>query len=152
MERKCGDCALKALKNGLCPVFNANMEGKSGCPHFTTELTLCDVCGHLILGESYLQEDNGVFHILCVECATGHPCKSCKELQYCRFQTDQDCQEPPFVMVQQRQGNMVVQQQIMNPKRVEATCADGCPCFNKEHGCMREYGCGCTNHLMNWRN
>ena len=139
MEHKCGDCALKALKHGMCPVFNANMEGKSGCPHFTTQLTTCDVCGNLILGESYLQEEDGVFYILCAE------------IRHCRFQTDQDCQEPPYVMVQQRQGNMVVQQQIQNPKRVQATCANGCPCYSEEHGCMREYGCGCNNHKFNWR-
>ena len=59
MERVCGNCALKALKNGLCPVFNANMEGKSGCPHFTTELTSCDVCGRLILGDSLREGDQG---------------------------------------------------------------------------------------------
>ena len=152
MERKCGDCALKALKHGMCPVFNANMEGHSGCPHFTTQLTSCDVCGNVILGESYLQEENGVFHILCAECANGHPCKTCKELNNCRFRTDQDCQEPPYVMVQQRQGNMVVQQQIQNPKRVQATCANGCLCYSEEHGCMREYGCGCQNLKINWRN
>ena len=151
MERKCGDCALKSIKHGLCPIFNANMEGHSGCPHFTTTLTSCDTCGNLILGESYIQEDNGIYHIMCADCTVGHPCKSCAEVGYCRFQNDQSCQEPPYVMVQQRQGNMVVQQQIQNPKRIQATCAAGCSCYSEEHGCMREHGCGCNNHKFNWR-
>ena len=151
MERKCGQCALKALKNGMCPVFNANMEEESGCPYFTTEIHICEICGNLIPKGGYIQEDNGEFHLMCNDCATGHPCKSCKEVRNCRFETDQDCQEPPYVMVQQRQGNMVVQTQALNPRRVQATCAAGCSCYSEEHGCMREYGCGCNNHKFNWR-
>ena len=152
MERKCGQCALKALKNGMCPVFNANMEGESGCPYFTTEIHACETCGNLIPKGGYIQEDNGEFHLMCSDCATGHPCKSCKKVNSCQFETDQNCQEPPYVMVQQRQGNMIVQTQALNPKRVQATCAQGCPCYNAEHGCMREYGCGCQNLTFNWRN
>ena len=152
MERKCGDCALKALKNGMCPVFNADMEGHSGCPYFTTEITRCNICGNIILTDSYLQEEDGVFHVICRNCVTGHPCRTCKEVNQCWFRTDETCQEPAYVTVQQRQGNMVVQTQIQNPKRVEATCAQGCPCYNAEHGCMREYGCGCQNLTFNWRN
>ena len=148
---KCGQCALKALKNGMCPVFNANMEGENGCPYFTAEIHTCEICGNIIPKGGYIQEDNGEFHLMCGDCATGHPCKSCKEVNSCRFETDQNCQEPPYVMVQQRQGNMVVQTQSLNPKRVQATCAAGCSCYSEEHGCMREYGCGCNNHKFNWR-
>ena len=95
MERKCGQCALKALKNGMCPIFNANMEGENGCPYFTTEIHACEICGNLIPKGGYIQEDNGEFHLMCGDCATGHPCKSCKEVRNCRFETDQNCQEPP---------------------------------------------------------
>ena len=151
MERNCGQCALKALRNGMCPVFNANMEGENGCPYFTTEIHTCDICGNPIPKGGYIQEDNGEFHLMCDNCATGHPCRSCKEVRNCRFETDQDCQEPPYVMVQQRQGNMVVQTQALNPRRVQATCAAGCSCYSEEYGCMKEHGCGCNNHKFNWR-
>ena len=152
MERKCGSCALKALKNGMCPVFNANMEGENGCPYHTIELKTCAVCGFVIPQGGYVQEEDGVFHLMCGNCVNGHPCRTCKNVIDCRFQNDQNCQEPPLVMVQQRQGNMVVQTQIKNPKRVQATCAQGCLCYNEEHGCMREYECGCQNLKINWRN
>ena len=157
MERKCGQCALKALKNGMCPIFNANMEGENGCPYFTTEIHACEICGNLIPKGGYIQEEDGAFHLMCGDCATGHPCKSCKEVNSCRFETDQNCQEPPYVMVQQRQGNMVVQTQALNPKRVQATCANGCPCFREEgledgDFCWKQIGCGCNNHKNNWRN
>jgi hypothetical protein len=93
---------------------------------------------------------------MCGECATGHPCRSCTHVNECRFQSDESCQEPPFVMVQQRQGNMVVQSQQLNPKRVQATCASGCPCFRQEgledgDFCWKQTGCGCVNHKNNWR-
>ena len=152
MKRKCDDCALKALKNGMCPVFNVNMEGENGCPYFTTELKLCEICGSIVPKGGYIQEDEGIFHLMCGDCATGHPCKTCTELTFCRFQNDQACQEPPYVMVQQRQGNMIVQTQTINPKRIQATCAQGCPCYSEEHHCLREFGCGCSNLKINWRN
>lgn len=151
MERKCGNCALKALKGGMCPIFNANMENENGCPRFTSEFAICDICGNIILNNSYLQEEDGTIHLFCEECAIGHPCRTCKEISDCKFQTDKSCQEPPFIMAQQRQGNVVMQQQVTNPKRVQATCANGCKCYNSEHGCMREYGCGCENLKINWR-
>ena len=151
MERKCGDCALKAIKHGMCPIFNANMEEENGCPYFTTEIHACEICGSIIPKGGYFQEDNGEFHLMCGNCATGHPCKSCREIKNCRFETDQSCQEPPYVMIQQRQGNMVVQKQVLNPKRIQATCAAGCFCYNEEHGCMKEHGCDCNNHKFNWR-
>jgi hypothetical protein len=56
-----------------------------------------------------------------------------------------------------RQGNMIAQTQVMNPKRVEATCRRGCPCFNEDgldNGtfCMRQNGdCGCKKYHTNWR-
>ena len=154
MERKCGQCALKALKNGMCPIFNANMEGENGCPYFTTEIHACEICGNLIPKGGYIQEDNGEFHLMCGDCTMGHPCKSCKEVRNCRFETDQDCQEPPYVMIQQRQGNMVVQTQTLNPKRVQATCAQGCPCYHdgEDFHCWKQMSCGCNNHKNNWRN
>ena len=157
MERKCGDCALKALKNGMCPVFNANMEGGSGCPYFTTHLDICEVCGNVILSSSIIQEEDGVFHLMCRNCATGHPCAACTSVRECRLQTDQSCPEPLYVMVQHRQGNMIVQQQSLNPKRVQATCAQGCPCYREEgleEGafCWKMLDCGCKNLKINWRN
>lgn len=157
MERRCGDCALKALKGGMCPVFNANMEGENGCPYFTTELKVCEICGSIVPKGGYLQEDNEVFHLICNDCATGDPCRTCKQIKECRFQTDQSCSEPPYVMVQHRQGNAIIQSQQLNPKRVQATCAQGCLCFREEgleNGdfCWKQTGCGCNNLKINWRN
>ncbi len=157
MLRNCKYCALKNLKNGTCPIFDEKMEDELGCPYFTTNLDVCDVCGNPFLKGGYLQEENGVYHMMCGNCATGNPCKTCTHSQQCRFQTDQSCSEPPYIMVQQRQGNMIMQTQQLNIKRVQATCARGCVCFREkgledELFCWRQIGCGCNNLKVNWRN
>lgn len=158
MEHKCGQCALKALKGGMCPVFNADMSNEDGCPCFTTELHTCEVCGNLILRSGALeQDDEGSWHSMCSNCLGSPPCQTCVRTKECAFQTDQTCPEPPVIMVQQRQGNMIMQTQKINPKRVEATCRKGCPCFFEDglddgNFCLKQIGCGCKSYKTNWRN
>lgn len=154
MRRKCGNCALRAVKNGVCPIFNTRMNDESCCPYFSYEAQFCRICGNLIPKGGCFMEENGSFYMMCDDCVTGHPCKSCKEVQGCRFETDQECQEPPYIMTQRRQGSMVVQTQILNPKRIQATCAQGCPCYHdgEDFHCWKQTGCGCNNHNYNWRN
>lgn len=154
MEYKCGQCALKALQGGMCPIFRADMSEKDGCPYFASELRTCHICGSVIFGAGILEADGDIWHELCQRCAAAAPCAVCQHTD-CRFQSDQSCQEPPFVMVEQRKGNMIMQTQAINPKRVQATCAQGCSCYHEtEEGfiCFRQEGCGCKNYKTNWRN
>ena len=154
MEHKCGQCALKALQGGMCPIFRADMSEKDGCPYFTSELRTCHICGSVIFGAGILEADEDIWHELCQRCAAAAPCAVCQHTD-CRFQSDQSCQEPPFVMVEQRKGNVIMQAQAINPKRVQATCAQGCSCYHEtEEGfiCFRQEGCGCKNYKTNWRN
>ena len=156
MERNCGQCALKTLKGGMCPIFNADMSDELGCPYFTPNVEFCDVCGSPIIGKAFVEEDDGRVHLFCRQCAGAPHCQTCR-FSYCAFLQDASCQEPPMVMRQMRQGNMIIQQQMMNPKRVEATCRKGCPCFNEDGlddgtFCVKQEGCGCNKYKMNWRN
>lgn len=154
MEHKCGQCALKALQGGMCPIFRADMSEKDGCPYFTSELRTCHICGSVIFGAGILEADEDIWHELCQRCAAAAPCAVCQHTD-CRFQSDQSCQEPPFVMVEQRKGNVIMQAQAINPKRVQATCAQGCSCYHEtDEGfiCFRQEGCGCKNYKTNWRN
>jgi hypothetical protein len=101
------------------------------------------------------RDENGVWHEMCPRCANAPRCSTCIH-SYCAFQQDTNCQEPPMVMRQMRQGNMIVQQQVMNPKRVEATCRQGCPCFNEDglddgSFCRRQDECGCEKYHTIWR-
>ena len=159
MERKCADCALKALQGGVCPIFNADMSEKGGCPMYTTEIVQCSVCGAVIPVGGTAQYDPEIdrFALLCGNCVEGGNCATCAQPTVCRFEADTSCQEPPYVMVQRQQGNAIIQTQQLNPKRVEATCRQGCPCF-WEDGldtnlfCRRTTGgCGCRNYKLRWR-
>ena len=153
---KCDNCALNQLQNGACPVFQADMTGKDGCPVFQSELHICSICGNPIIGSVYLEHDENMnWHEMCINCVKAPYCQTCVN-SYCAFQEDTHCPEPPTVMHQMRQGNMIVQQQVMNPKRVEATCRQGCPCFNEDglddgSFCKRQDECGCEKYYTNWR-
>ena len=156
MGKTCGECALKTIKGGMCPIFNADMTDQLGCPYFTGELNVCDVCGRAIIGKIILEEKDGTWKKMCPACDAAPLCKHCVH-SYCAFEKDTHCPEPPTIIRQTRQGNMIVQQQVINPKRIEATCRQGCLCFNEEGlndglFCMKMLGCGCNKHEMNWRN
>lgn len=159
MEKTCGQCGLKAIKGGMCPIFGALMdENEAGCPYFNTEVEFCDICGQLILKNCVIDiDDSDTAHKLCASCANADLCVTCEQRPHCAFVQDQSCKEPPNIMKQMRQGNMVMQAQVPNPKRIEATCAKGCPCYwpdGLEDGtyCCKQNGCGgCKNYNPNWR-
>lgn len=158
MEKTCGQCGLKAIKGGMCPIFNAVMpDDSNGCPYFTTEVRTCDVCGQLILMNLVIDYEDGVPHTMCSPCANADPCVTCIQRPQCAFQSDTSCSEPQVVTVQKRQGNAVIQMQQLNPKRVMATCAHGCKCFNEDGlddgtYCIKQLGYGCPYYKTNWRN
>jgi hypothetical protein len=139
----------------MCPIFNADMSEQHGCPYFTTELRTCHICGSVILSAGILEVDEDIWHEMCQQCASAPRCNTCQRKD-CKFQNDRSCPEPPYVMVQQRQGNAIIQTQKINPKRVQATCAQGCPCFDEDGlddgtFCLSTTGCGCKNYKTNWR-
>ena len=158
MDRSCGNCALKTLKGGMCPIFNADMNDERGCPMFCSELTICSVCGSVIPigGTIQKDEDRGDYAILCTQCTSAPLCATCRYHDGCRFEKDTSCQEPLYVMVQHRQGNAIIQSQQLNPKRIQATCAQGCPCFDEEglddgSFCLGKIGCGCRTYKLKRR-
>ena len=153
MDRICGNCALRTLKGGVCPIFNADMSGEKGCPYFASKLHTCEVCGSVIPKGGYIIDE----HLVCGECANGSACRICAFNGTCRLEQDQTCSEPLYIPIQQRQGNMVIQTQITNPRRIQATCEAGCPCYRSEGKadgsfCWKKLGCGCHDRKINWRN
>jgi hypothetical protein len=146
------------MLNGMCPVFSADMSDKEGCPYFTSELHLCDVCGNHISQNAIIDNTDDVCHVVCPQCGQGlDMCATCIQYKRCAFQQDTSCPEPPQIMKQMRQGNMVMQTQVLNPKRIEATCRKGCPCFDEDgldsgNFCKKQNGVGCCNYKTRWRN
>ena len=150
----CGGCVLRRQEDGLCAPFNKVVDEKeNGCPLYTSELWTCEICGKQDLPTNLIinPAENGL-HFICGNCTQG--CHSCINGDSCAFQTDQSCPEPPFVVKTVRQGNAVMQTQVPNPRRIEATCRT-CGCFN-EQGlndgtfCYKQLQMRCTNYKMPW--
>lgn len=157
LKRTCDNCVLPSTKGGVCPIFNANMAGQDGCPRHTAADNVCAVCGSYILGQGILIPKDNEFKMVCGRCATVHDCRLCSH-KGCAFDTDESCFEPKVVTVRRQEGNMTIQQQVMNPKRMELTCAAGCACYNqlpdeKIGVCMRmqDRGENCPNFKLDWR-
>lgn len=157
IKHKCANCAILKANNGVCPFFQYAPISGTGCPNYTAHLDPCDICGNHIIGTKFwvIDENETKEHQICGQCGqriAQNRCIACQKANYCAFQQDTNCQLPPMVMVEMREGNAVMQTQIKNPDRIAATCAINCDCYNKDSKiCMREIG-GCNNHRTLWRN
>lgn len=152
MERSCDNCVLRKSAQGICPIFRRDTSGKAGCPCFSTEFVPCDVCGAHIITAAMLEiDESGHVHQMCQECAKLPLCATCIHKDECDFQRDATCHIPPVIAVQERQGNVIIQTQKINPERVKATCANGCLCCH-DSTCFKSGGVGCRNYKTNWRN
>lgn len=132
MERTCGNCALLSAF-GVCPYFKVTFDpATAGCPKWEAQLETCEICGNptTIATSAILLEDEQN-HILCAKCSKelGY-CSTCAQSLTCDFETNPS-PLPKVVMQTTRSGNMVTQQQIMNPERIKITCHN-CTCWNKE--------------------
>lgn len=157
MLRTCGTCAYRTLANGKCPTYEREMGYEDpGCPLYSTTITRCALCGNIIMFNAVIDiDEEGKEHIICRKCVHEPPCNICKNAQTCPFETDFLCKEPKYITQEIRQGNMIMQTQVINVARIKATCP-GCVCYNEpgvEHGthCLKQLGCGCKKHQPNWR-
>lgn len=143
-ERICGNCALKHPKDQTCLIFRESFPAEqSACPKFTKTIRTCALCGNILLTPGILELIDSTYINYHDECAKYMgTCQTCGQGALCSFKTDPS-PIPPVIMQTQRQGNMVIQQQVKNPERIEATCAKGCPCYDPTVGCLKEEGyCG----------
>lgn len=153
-EHKCIYCALYQQNGNKCPIFAQDVSMERGCPMFTNRLNPCDICKKHIGDVVNVYVEDDIVHCVCGQCdsaISNQPCQVCESIRYCAFQQDQSCQLPPFITVQQRQGNAIMQMQQKNPDRIKETCIKGCSCYNQElDECMRECG-GCANLKIAWQ-
>lgn len=156
MTKTCGTCAYRTLVNGKCPAYEREMgDNDLGCPIHSTTITKCELCDDIIISHATFEiDEKGKAHIICRKCVLAPPCNVCKSAQTCPFETDPFCREPKYIVQEIRQGNMVMQTQVINIARVKATCSK-CTCYNEpgvEHGmhCFKQLGCGCKKHQPNW--
>ena len=150
--RKCGGCFF--FSNGAaCGRISGYLTeaDATGCPLYVSRegMSLCDSCGQPILGLRIFDQGK----ILCENCSNlYHTCRTCAHGNECPFETDPS-PLPKQIVQQTRQGNMVMQQTIPNPARIDITCKTQCKCYNEEFGCCKQtLGC-CPqdNYSCSWR-
>lgn len=150
MEKLCKTCAILDSKLQKCRMFGHQVEPAIDfCSKHTTELITCELCGGQIpKAQSIIYVNKGKPNrLICERCSQLHgTCHFCKNSAICSFETDPSSL-PKMIQKQVRQGNMIAMTQIRNPERIEITCKKGCPCYDPELECLRQFGtCGkCEN-------
>ena len=109
---------------------------------------ICPICHKPITqGGVFLHEAPHL--LLCDSCGIRFwTCISCEHGETCAFR-DNPQGLPPVIMQTVRQGNMLIQQQVMNPELVNHTCKAGCKCWNTEtETCCKQTINACENHQL----
>jgi hypothetical protein len=128
-------------QNNHCVRLDLPTDEKCKCPLYMPSYETCDMCGQPVLAKGVHDLDYKMF--LCQDCAHKiRTCETCLTVSQCAFQTDPS-PVPQTIQQTVRQGNMTATMPVKNPSRIEITCKKGCPCFDTENGCLRDYGsCG----------
>lgn len=131
--RTCGASQnrLDVPTHRFCQRFRTPVTDTDFCSKHINRPYICDICGRAFIDPPILYEINGEFISMCAECdqSIGY-CNTCTHsFKPCKFETDPSPLQK-IVIQQIRQGNMVMQTQVRNPERINATCAQGCPCFD----------------------
>ena len=135
---ECGKCHL--YQGGTCALTQKPVEVKDFCKNYTSHINGCDICGRGILKGAIIYNN----HIYCQNCLSLlGTCADCRKGQNCAFNEYQGPLQK-IVMMQQRQGNMIMQTQGRNPEVVKITCQN-CDCFSNGN-CLRETSKWCEKH------
>lgn len=127
-------------QNNYCQLLRKPTDKDCRCPYYSTEQFICKFCRQSIL-EAPIYDNGELYCSNCVQKLS--TCEACANGNYCAFQQDAACPEPPMIRQQIQQGNQIFVTQVQNPKRIEMTCAK-CACYSTELGCQRQYSC-CSN-------
>ena len=104
----------------------------------------CDICGRIAEKQIYHTEEQ---LLLCPSCSSQlHTCRGCAVRADCQLELNPYGLQP-FIIKTVTQGNMVMQQQVINPEMIKTYCTE-CNCHmdcDNEIICMRA-ACGmCCN-------
>ncbi len=135
-------CAL-IDETGNCQLMHLPAPNDCRCPHYTNDLPTCGICGKATLETLITQIEDRWVH-LCPECnAKLGTCATCEKVSHCLFHED-NSPLPKYVPKTIQQGGAVIQTQVPNPERVNATCAF-CDCYNGDRCCRSDSYC--TNYV-----
>jgi hypothetical protein len=118
------------------------------------EILNCNYCGRpclegAILSANPNEESETKYFVMCPSCfSVTKTCQMCKDRNTYEFETS-TCPLPKQVQKVIRQGNMTMQQIVMNPDRIRETCQNGCKCWSDDFGCLKQNGtCGRYEEIM----
>lgn len=156
---KCKDCSLYKLNGFRCPVFGPDIKPTdAGCPKGKEgTLRQCVNCGQYIVDAEFLtytDEEYEDYVSLCGRCSQASgTCNLCAEAKngYCDFQQN-PIDLPQMMMKTIRQGNSVIQTQVINPARVAETCAKNCKCYIDGECCRQSENQTCGNYKAAYKN
>ena len=147
--KTCRDCVLKDLQSQICRPLQRRVNlDKDTCPLHTSTISVCDMCGQQFLGKPIISVDSDdTILSICPNCDQHYSkCQTCRGAAQCSFETD-PIAIPKVIMRTTQQGNTVIQHQVINPARVEATCKQGCACWNDEENLCNRQSLGfCPNY------
>jgi hypothetical protein len=86
--------------------------------------------------------------MLCESCAEQlTSCHFCKNGNECDFETNPSTL-PKMVQKRIQQGPMISVTTVKNPSRVDITCKAGCPCYDPDFECMKQFNfCDKITHI-----
>ena len=145
MNKYCRSCSFFDGSQNACLYLNIRVDPNSYfCANHDERIDCgtCVICGKPMTNMNCVRDvlPDGDYRLIHYACAKKlNTCSTCVHGQICEFNTNPDPM-PKVVVETVRQGNMVIQQQVRNPSRVEKFCA-ACPCFNHDFGCFKENNC-----------
>lgn len=150
MEKLCKNCALYNQEQKVCMRAGVPQAPEDHCSSFIKDISLCELCGRPLFSPfSYLYENEKIIKV-CGSCfSRRNTCGLCTNTQTCDFQSN-PIGLPQMVEQTIQKGNMIIQQSIPNPERIEATCKANCACWNHEMNCCnRQFQtCGSFNPIF----
>ena len=135
---KLNPCALRSPE-GICALFKEPCDENCNCPRHINQASHspCCICGN-IEPKPVLAQHNDEWKTYCRKCSLAIGlCATCSFQRFCDFQTNPS-PIPPTIRKTIRQGNTIIQQDVINPERIAETCKKNCKCFSEEFGCMKQ--------------
>ena len=149
VTHKCNTCALLEKNNNICPVLRMEVNpNEDFCSKHIKNAHVCEACGRIDLTPVLVPEGEDIFHTLCRNCFPAlNTCSFCLNSRDCLFETDPS-PLPKIIQQQIQNGPMITVTTVKNPSRIEITCKNGCPCYDPENDCMRQFNyCERMDHV-----
>lgn len=143
-KKTCKTCGFLNPTQPVCQVFGHQVDPTADfCSKHNNQIIYCVRCGRPVIDSFLIEVKENQYEHFCDDCRLSFStCTNCVKANICDFETNPSTL-PKVVQKQIRQGNMIMMTQIRNPERIAITCQNGCPCFDAEKGCLKQFNMKC---------